>query len=527
MTPEPLDEAIHEVLSSSTTALTAREIVRQLRGRGMEVTRTDVNSRLYRGLRHDWFTRLETDSAPLWLPNEAFSRDLGDEAVRPVLGEPPAIQLYTWQQEAMSAWHRADRRGIVEAVTGSGKTRLGIAIAHEHVAASQGKVAIVVPSLVIQEQWVTELGRLTPSLRVGIWRADAKHSFAMLDVLVVTAQTGYKYLMVTEEVAHAGTGPLLIADEVHHYAAPSWRASLEAGFHFRLGLTATHHDPGTEERESLDTYFGGICFSFLYDRAIPEGVIAPFRLATCGVDFASAEERQNYELADEAARSSRRKLISEFGYPEDHREFIRYAQQRAEGDTWEPDVLLARRYLSAFSERRRLLAETSTKMDGLNELAGALEKAERTVIFTETKEAAHAAAERVNAFGLRAWAMTADTPTPQRAAILSAFANGEIQVLCGPKLLDEGMDVPVADLGIILAASKSRRQMIQRMGRVIRPEAGKRNAAFAILYVVRTNEDPAGGAHEAFFSLIDGVADAQKDFSVHRGLAGLPEFLFP
>ena len=74
------------------------------------------------------------------------------------------------------------------------------------------------------------------------------------------------------------------------------------------------------------------------------------------------------------------------------------------------------------------------------------------------------------------------------------------------------MDVPEADLGVILAASQSRRQMIQRMGRIIRPKADGRPANFVILYVRGTSEDPAEGAREVFLNEITGVADDFKVF---------------
>ncbi len=65
---------------------------------------------------------------------------------------------------------------------------------------------------------------------------------------------------------------------------------------------------------------------------------------------------------------------------------------------------------------------------------------------------------------------------------------------------------------MILAANQSRRQMIQRMGRIIRPKAGGRLASFIILYVRGTSEDPDKGAHEGFLEEITGVADDVKVF---------------
>src|SRR5688572_11083058 len=61
--------------------------------------------------------------------------------------------LYAWQQEALKAWHANARRGVIEAVTGAGKTRVGIAAAFE--AVRQGiKVLILVPTAELQSQWL-------------------------------------------------------------------------------------------------------------------------------------------------------------------------------------------------------------------------------------------------------------------------------------------------------------------------------------------------------------------------------------
>ena len=55
--------------------------------------------------------------------------------------------LYDWQYEALQEWRGRDRRGVIEAVTGAGKTRVGIAAIHE--AVRQGiKVLVLVVCLV-------------------------------------------------------------------------------------------------------------------------------------------------------------------------------------------------------------------------------------------------------------------------------------------------------------------------------------------------------------------------------------------
>ena len=86
------------------------------------------------------------------------------------------------------------------------------------------------------------------------------------------------------------------------------------------------------------------------------------------------------------------------------------------------------------------------------------------------------------------------------------FKAGQLQVLAAPRVLDEGIDVPQADVGVILGASRSKRQMIQRMGRVIRPKWDKRPATFVVVFVEGSAEDPDQGAHEDFLEELTEVA---------------------
>ena len=99
-----------------------------------------------------------------------------------------------------------------------------------------------------------------------------------------------------------------------------------------------------------------------------------------------------------------------------------------------------------------------------------------------------------------------------RRLVLKQFKDRALDAIIAPKTLDEGIDVPEADLGIIIVASRERRQMIQRMGRVLRRKKDQRLAKFAILYVKDTSEDPKNGPHGAFLETILPVASEHKDF---------------
>ncbi|HUG84999.1 MAG TPA: helicase-related protein, partial [Euzebya sp.] len=80
------------------------------------------------------------------------------------------------------------------------------------------------------------------------------------------------------------------------------------------------------------------------------------------------------------------------------------------------------------------------------------------------------------------------------------------QVVVAPRVLDEGVDVPDAELAVVLAAFRTRRQMIQRLGRVLRLKADGRAARLIVVFAIDTREDPAMGAQEDFLAEVTGVA---------------------
>ncbi len=70
--------------------------------------------------------------------------------------------------------------------------------------------------------------------------------------------------------------------------------------------------------------------------------------------------------------------------------------------------------------------------------------------------------------GLRSAVVHSGLTREDRREVLAGFGGGDPDVIAAPRVLDEGVDVPAADLAVIAGASRSRRQMIQRMGRVLR-----------------------------------------------------------
>src|SRR2546423_4422629 len=99
--------------------------------------------------------------------------------------DPAERELYRWQLDALISWLRCGRRGVIEAVTGSGKTDVAIAAASD--ALRRGRfVLVVVPSRVLMEQWYGRLTVAIPHARIGRLGDNGRDIPTDCDVLVAT-----------------------------------------------------------------------------------------------------------------------------------------------------------------------------------------------------------------------------------------------------------------------------------------------------------------------------------------------------
>lgn len=288
--------------------------------------------------------------------------------------------------------------------------------------------------------------------------------------------------------------------------------ALEPGFERRLGLTATYERDDNGLEEYLIPYFRSVVYSVDYGEALRDEVISPFRIAFIGVRF-FPEEQTVYDDASAKASRLRNILIHKFGLPaEPFGQFILECHKLAKSEI--PEVSrIAAFYLSAFTKRRAVMAESRAKLEILRDLAPAIKEAKHTILFAQTKQAAKSAIATLGCEGIRGAVMSSDMRPDARLKVFADFEDGTHEIVAAPRLLDEGIDVPAADLAIILATSRSRRQMVQRMGRVLRRKAESDVARIAILYVEDTAEDPDHGAHEDF---LEEVLDADEEVHTFR-----------
>jgi RNA polymerase primary sigma factor len=426
--------------------------------------------------------------------------------------------LYPWQQEALKAWHSNARRGVVEAVTGSGKTRVGIAAAFE--AVRQGiKVLILVPTAELQRQWLDSLRRDLPAARRGALGDGRSDSLDNVDILVAIVHSASN-----RETLRSHKAGLIIADECHRYAAQMFTGALQEGYAWRLGLTATFERSDGEHENLLTPYFGGVIYNLWYDRALKDDVIAPFDIALVGVELTPSEQADYDEFSTVMVEAARN-LETYAGIPRrPFPQFIAAVATLAASDSPSREATIARKYMRAMSSRLTLLAEAKTKYLALAALKETVDRSGGTLVFTQTQESARRAQELYTSLGSTASAVFSGMAKDERRQGMEDFRTGASQILAAPRLLDEGIDVPEADLGIIVAANRSQRQMVQRLGRVIRKKADGRPGRLVVLYSKGTVEDPDVQGEE-FLGRVLPFARNVEFFDIKTDLDGLQEFL--
>ena len=376
-------------------------------------------------------------------------------------------ELRAYQRAALDTWTACGRRGVIVLPTGAGKTRVALAA----IAATSLPALVLVPTRVLLAQWIEALGMLGagPIGQIGDGRVSVK------PVTVATYESAWRHA--------PGLGDrfgLVVVDEAHHLGGALRAEPLEMNLApFRLGLTALA--PTARSPSRFVDLIGPIVFQ-LRVRDLTGRSLAPMRLVGIGLDM-TPEEQARWTGDMSCYRADRAQLSLElWGLP------------------WNGVIaLLARTDAGrrALAARARAVALASFTTSKAIVLAAILERhiGERTIVFTRDNRSAYAIS-RAHLIP----AVTCDVGARERRDILAAFARGDVRTVVSARVLDEGVDVPGASVAIILGASGSERQHVQRVGRILRPAPGKRAIVYDIFNLEAGEAMRASGRRAAVAS---------------------------
>ncbi|ADX82560.1 DEAD/DEAH box helicase [Saccharolobus islandicus] len=378
-------------------------------------------------------------------------------------------QLREYQREAIENWIKNGNRGVIALPTGAGKTVVGI----------KGIDVIRKPTLIVtftkeqMLQWKEAILKFTSKRPdIGFYYSEEKR---IRPITITTYHTAYRHLPQLFDKFY-----LLIVDEVHHLPADKFKAIAEGLIApYRMGLSATPHREDNKHNE-LFSLIGGIVYYKSVTELAKLGYLASYEIIQKKVRLTLEERKRYNELLNKFKALSKGRKVSEL---------IELVKKGDES---------AIEAMRVYNEMRKIVNFASEKMRALDEILKS-EKG-KILIFTQYVDQAEEIARRYNCLLL-----TGKMSKEERKRVLATFKSMSAGILVLTTVGDEGIDIPDANVGIIVTGTSSRRQFIQRLGRIMRPYNGKQAKLYEIVVSGTPEEYQAKKRKETDILTFEGI----------------------
>ncbi len=334
------------------------------------------------------------------------------------------LQLRPYQIEAQRAIVEARKRGLraqlVSLATGLGKSVV-IATLPELLELRPADVTLVVAHRdELIQQLVEKMKAQNPGAVVGVEKADDVAS-EDCNIVVATVQTLTGARLTRFATKFGRRVAVLVIDEAHHAAAPTYRALVDKILQKRpdalvIGFTAT---PYRGDGVQLAEIFPDIVYSMDARAGIEAGYLVP----VCS--FAVATETDLDAVASRAG-----------------------------------DFVLGQLADAVDNDERN-----AAVLDAYRTLT----PGKKALVFTASVEHARHVATLFKEAGIAAAFASGETPTAERETIVAGFRGTKIDVLVNCGLYLEGFDVPSIEVIINARPTKSTTLYTQVTGRGLRP----------------------------------------------------------
>ena len=418
-------------------------------------------------------------------------------------------QLFAWQKECLDIWFDNHGKGVVNVVTGAGKTilalgaiaRLEYSLLTEQASAPILKIKIVVPKVFLANQWVKslqdELGVSKDDIGVytGVHKDPPSRKYMIY--VVNSARTTLSPQILADY--HQGSSILLIADECHHYCSPENSRIFkfitqipskdQATHYYALGLSAT---PETATfNETLLPALGPEIYKYSFVEALNANIISSFAIFNLKLKFTPDEEHQYLDLSEQLTQV-RENLMYRCPFLKGLSKLRYFGSLEQLAQSSEDDNIgaLARAVLTLANKRKDLVYRAESRISCVNNLVTLLPRSSKILVFCERIVVANTIFEQLQyLFPGQVGRYHSEMDEFSRKEILRNYQDSQIRILVSCRSLDEGLNVPSTDIGIIASSTSSTRQRIQRLGRILRQSSIKRIAKLYYLYIGSSNEE--------------------------------------
>lgn len=300
---------------------------------------------------------------------------------------------------------------LAVAATGAGKSIILAALGGQF----DGQKLVVQHRQELVGQNMQKWLKVNPGTRASLYTADAKSWRG--DAIFGMAQTLAKNLERMPALS------MVILDEAHHAAAPTWRAIVARAREVNpdvmvAGFTAT---PERGDRRSLRAIFSNVADQITIRELVQLGFLVAPRAFVVDVAGTSEKLKALGQVSDFGEQVEVEKILNTGAV---NAEVVRHWREKA-GDR-------------------------------------------RSIVFCSTVQHAQDVAEAFKAGGARAECVHGGMANAQRQAILRAFDRGEIQVLTNVMVLTEGFDCQPTAAVVLLRKCSGKGPLVQMVGRGLR-----------------------------------------------------------
>ncbi len=393
-----------------------------------------------------------TDSVPDFIPSPIFQMKY--------------LELRDYQQQAIQNWEKSSMRGCVILPTGAGKTAIGI----KAIQTVNASTLVVVPTIDLMEQWGNNISKyLTSNNQSHQNISVGKLGGGEEDLQAITITTYDSAYLRASSIGNQFK--LIIFDEVHHLPALGYRSIAEQFIApYRLGLTATiEREDGLHELIPYLT--GGVVFRLGSQELSDQKHLAEYTIDRIQVNLTS-KEQEEYEANHTKFLTNFRQLGFQIPSMYNLKRLIMMSNRNK----------IAREAMLARNKANEIALNSQSKIKELQKILQE-NKNIKTIIFTQNNKMVY---ELSNRFLIPY--ITYKTIKDERRDVLEGFKSGRYNAVVTSRVLDEGVDVPDAELGIIMSGTGSGRELIQRLGRILRPKQDGRKARLVELVSKHTRE---------------------------------------
>ena len=380
--------------------------------------------------------------------------------------------LFFYQADALNRWKDNGYRLLFEMATGTGKTRTAIA----------GITIISTPQNTLSKQWKEEIEKQKLVFDESVIIDGSINKWNdLLMKLILENNTGMsdhicmytthntasseKFTQIMMDNLPENAEVLFVGDETHWLGARIFQRALLTCYKYRIGLSATpsrwFDDSGTAK---LVDYYGNANIEFTIKDALRE-----FNPLT-GKHFLVNYHYLISKVSLDENETNEYKAISS-----------KISKLWSLKDSDSETALILERLLE---KRANIIRNASEKYYQLEKILDEIEKEgriENLIIFVSPQQISNVLDILANR-GIIFHKLTEKEGTKseqrfgnksEREHIIAKFKSKDYQVIVAIKCMDEGIDIPTAGIGILMASSTNPREYIQRVGRIIRQSPDK------------------------------------------------------